>query len=167
MFLDRRHSFATALLLAIILSPAAAAQAAGEIGSISPSTISIRASVAPRMRLTGLDGVRVPSGFADSSAPLIVPVCIAGNTNTRMYSVTVLGRAIPVTVSWDEKGDRRKARRLVRGSASPAFKAGTGSCAATGDRSTAILSMEALPDAEDSPGTSLPDRTLTFLIAPE
>lgn len=176
----RRCSVAIALLFALIHPAPAVAKAAGEVGAISRSTISIRASVAPRMRLTGADVVRVPDAFAGGRQPLVVPMCVATNTSTRLYRVTALGpsaagtfqtidsdgRLIPATVTWKAGGDHQSVRRLVPGSASPNFEASVGSCGA-GDRSMAILSIEPASKVADSSETSLPERTLTLLIAPE
>lgn len=176
---DARHFPVAITLLVVLIQAPATAREPAELSAISRSTISIRASVSPRLRVTRVQGEHVPNALPAERRSLTIPLCVAANTSTRMYKVRALTSprpgelesghhaGTPLIVRWKVGTGRVVASQIGPGTTSPSFEASAAGSCVTDRQSAASLSVEQAFGPAKGPGSGALEAPLTLLIAPE
>lgn len=179
--LGRRLS--TALMAAAALTGTAQAATDGTLGPTSTGTVTINASVAGRVQISGLRDVsftNVDPSVAQSDAQ---NVCVWSNTSGRKYNITATGSGaagaftlasgaltpVPYSVQWAQTTGQTSGTALSTGTAlvNQASLALAPTCASGPTSSASLIVNMAAADLQTMQASATYTGTLTLVVAPE
>jgi hypothetical protein len=167
----------------ILLSGAAQAANQGTLGSTSQGSVSINASVATRVQISGLSDVTFSGVDPSTPSSNNQNVCVWSNTATKGYNITATGDgtanaftlssaslpAVPYSVEWAGSSAQTSGTALTKSTAltgltSTATRAG---CAAGPSSSASLIVKMAAADLQSMTAGASYTGTLTLVVAPE
>lgn len=146
----RRSAFASLAAICVLSGSAAQAATQGDLGATSSGSISIRVSIAPRVRISVADAAPVHAAGFSESATVTRSACLWSNTATRGFRLIATGIAT------------QSAQIVRQGSDAPG-----GACARAGGTSASLqvqLKRARFQRAGMSPA---PPEVLNLLVVPE
>ena len=178
-----RNLLACACASSIVFPGQAYAATDGSLGATSTGSVSINASIAGRVRISGLSDVTFSSIDPAVDASNAQNVCVWSNTSTKGYNITATGSGtggaftlasgalpvVPYSVEWDDVSGSTTGSNLSSGSAlTGQTSTATNSSCSAGPASTASLIVK-IGSADLQTMTAGPtySGTLTLLVAPE
>lgn len=171
------------LLAGAALSGTAHAATQGNLGATSTGSVVINATVAPQVRISGLEDVSFNNPNPANNAFRAQNVCVWSNTATRNYKIEAVGNggtsttdlsisdgttAIPYSVEWDDVSGATSGAALasgvqVGGQNSTATKS---DCSGGGETASLIVRIAAT-DLQDMQAAASYTGTLTLTVTPE
>jgi hypothetical protein len=181
-----RTRFARLAPVALLLATAAAgtAQAAtdGTLGATSTGTVTINATIASRVQISGLTDVTIASTDPNTPESKAQDVCVWSNTAGRKYNIKASGSGtggaftlasgtlptVNYTVEWNQLVAKTSGSALTAGTAltGQASLAANPTCATGGESASLIVKMDTTNLQNMQAGAAYTG-VLTLLVAPE
>ena len=171
------------LVSALFCASGAQASTQGSIGSTSTGTVSIDASVAGRVQISGLTDVAFSAVDPSTDASSAQDVCVWSNTAGRGYQITATGSGagnaftlasaslapVPYSVEWSGSAGQSSGTALTAGTpltslTSTATRPG---CSAGPTASASLVVKIGSADLQTMAAAASYTGTLTLLVAPE
>ena len=166
------------------LGPHAFAATQGTPGATSTGTVTISASVASRVRISGLTDVSFSNVDVTSDVSNAQNVCVWSNTATKGYNITATGNGtnnaftlnggggtspMPYSVAWNQSAGQTSGTALTKGVAlTGQVSSATNQTCASGPSATASLIISILAtDLASAVSSATYSGVLTVVIAPE
>ena len=168
--------------LAVSMAGTANAATQGSLGATSTGSVSISASIANRVRISGLSDVAFTNADPSVDASNAQNVCVWSNTSTKGYRVTASGSGtagaftlanasltVPYAVEWSASSGQSTGSTLTNGVAFTGLTStATNANCASGPSSSASLIVKILSsDLQTMQASTSYSGTLTLLVAPE
>jgi hypothetical protein len=178
-----RIAIASAIASLTLAGPATAATD-GQFGETSTGTVTINASVAGLVRISGLRDVDFTNHDPTAPATDAQNVCVFSNTDTRGYNITAtgdgtgnaftlsdgpLGDVVPYTVEWAGSSGQTTGTALTSGTALTGLTstAAAVGCAIAPPSSASLIVSITAADLQTMPGGAAFTGVLTLVVAPE
>lgn len=166
-----------------LVSAPASASTDGTLGATSTGSVNINASIAGRVRITGLSDVTFNNVDPSVDASNAQNVCVWSNTATRGYNITATGSGtggaftlasgalpvVPYSVEWAGSSGATSGTALTSGAAQTGLtSSATNPVCASGPTSSASLIVKiGSSDLQAMTAGTTYSGTLTLLVAPE
>lgn len=180
--LGRKSTFVIAVL-AMIGSHAAHASTQGTLGATSTGSVTINATIASRVQISGLSDVTFNAVDPTVAAASAQNVCVWSNTSTRGYRITASGNGagsaftlasgvlpvVPYSVEWAGSSGQASGSALSSGTALTGLTstATNPTCASGASSSASLIVKMASADLQTMQAGPTYTGTLTLLVAPE
>lgn len=160
------------------------AQTQGTLGETSSGTVTIQASVPPRVQISKLTDIDLTGSDPSAEAVDAQNVCVWSNTATRGYRITAMGSGasnaftlghgtlpeiIPYTVEWAGTTGQTSGTALTTGQTLTGLtsSATLADCSSGPADSASLIVRIGAPDLQTMTATEIYNGTLTLLVAPE
>ena len=169
--------------MALLLGSAAQASTQGSLNNPSTGSVTINASVASRVQISGLSDVTFNAVDPGSAAANNQNVCVYSNTGTRGYNITATGSgassaftlssaslpAVPYAVEWAGSSGQTSGSALTTSTALTGLTstATRPTCASGPSSSASLIIRMAAADLQSMSAGSTYTGTLTLVVAPE
>lgn len=173
------------VIAALLIGSSGVAQAStqGAMGATSQGSVTINASVPPRVRISKLTDIDLTGSDPSVDAVNAQNVCVWSNTATRGYRLTATGSGagsaftlasgalpvVPYSVEWANTSGQTSGSALLTtvaltGQTSSATRA---DCSSGPADSASLIVRIGAPDLQAMPASTSYSGTLTLLVAPE
>lgn len=173
------------VIAALLIGSSGVAQAStqGLMGADSQGSVTITASVPPRVRISKLTDINLTGSDPSVDAVNAQNVCVWSNTATRGYQIKATGSGsaqaftlssgslpeVPYTVEWNSTTGQASGTALTTNVVLPSLvSAATRADCSSGPADSASLIVRiGAPDLQTMPASTNYTGTLTLLVAPE
>ncbi len=171
-----------ALACGTVSTPATAATD-GTLGATSTGSVNINASIAGRVRISGLSDVTFTNVDPTIDATNAQNVCVWSNTATRGYNITAMGSGaggaftlasgalpvVPYTVEWAGNSGATSGNALASGTAYTGLTsaATNPNCSSGPSASASLIVKIGASELQSMTSGTTYSGTLTLLVAPE
>lgn len=179
----RARSLSILTAFAMTMSQTAQAATNGTLGATSQGSVTINASVASRVQISGLADVTFSAVDPATAATNAQNVCVWSNTTTRGYRITATGSGaasaftlssgvlpvVPYSVEWAAATGQSSGSTLTAGTALTglASTATSPTCSSGASSSASLIVKMAAADLSNMQAGPTYSGSLTLLVAPE